>query len=106
MRRRRVWSATILLVAGGIAWRCNQQIRNAWRADDLADAGAATVIFDDGPWADRRIQLTGLPKVGARVFGSRRWVGFDARDGYYSVTEMSLESRSARALWIGNPGVV
>ena len=104
MRRRQGLLVGIALGVAAIAARtCNNAIRGAWRADNLSDTEPSKVSFDGGPWGGQRIHLQGLPTVGARIAGRRRWVGFDARDGYYAVTSVSAQPRTATAIWVGRP---
>ena len=104
MTRGVVRAAVLLLPLLGVAALVHaRRTENGWRADQLSDAGAAVVSLAGGPWADHRVELPGLPRLGSRVTGSRRWAGYDVRDGYYTVTEIAPDSRTGRALWVGNP---
>ena len=92
--------AVALLALAATARRLNARIREAWHAEDLVDTGPCTVTLQDGPWDRGTVRLVGLPAIGSRVGGSRRWLGFDERDGHYCVSEVSVLYRCAVAEWI------
>ena len=105
MTHRAARIAAILLPLVGALWLCNRQVRHAWRAAEISDTDTAMVSLEGGPWSGGRVRVTGLPRIGSGLSGSRRWLGFDARDGYYTVTDASSDTRTAHALWVANPTV-
>ena len=99
MNRTRIGATIALLALAATLRGLNDRIRQAWHADDLVDVGPCTVALEEGPWDQGTVHLVGLPAIGSRVGGSRRWLGFDERDGYYRVSEVSVVYRAAVARW-------